>query len=221
MIKIFIESGVNASKKYDKETTNEQDFIMKVIAKYFPECQYGKDYEVVGTGGWNNLHNLKFEFESNNDTGGCNLVIFDADENKNGGGYLIRKSAIQKEMPLIKDDELFLWPDNQSDGDFEMLLSNIINENHQCILDGYELFEKEIKKHDPHEEKYDLPGRKGEMYTYISIQKMSSKQKSLFAKGYWLFDNQEYWNLSNDYLNPLITFLDKHFVKSKSNNNDE
>ena len=29
MIKVFIESGVNAAKKYDKETTNEQDFIVE------------------------------------------------------------------------------------------------------------------------------------------------------------------------------------------------
>ena len=36
MIKIFIESGVNAARKHDKETTNEQDFIVKVIAKHFP-----------------------------------------------------------------------------------------------------------------------------------------------------------------------------------------
>ena len=39
MIKIFIESGVNAAKKsgvnaakkHDKETTNEQDFIVKKV----------------------------------------------------------------------------------------------------------------------------------------------------------------------------------------------
>ena len=35
MIKIFIESGVNAAIKHDKETTNEQDFLVKVIAKFF------------------------------------------------------------------------------------------------------------------------------------------------------------------------------------------
>ena len=42
MIKIFIESGVNDAKKHEKETTNEQDFIMKVIAKHFPKCKYVK-----------------------------------------------------------------------------------------------------------------------------------------------------------------------------------
>ena len=45
MIKIFIESGVNAAQKHDKETTNEQDFIVKVIAKHFPKCQYKKDFD--------------------------------------------------------------------------------------------------------------------------------------------------------------------------------
>jgi hypothetical protein len=172
MIKIFIESGVNAAKKHNKETTNEQDFIVKVIAKHFPKCQYGTDYEIVGTGGWKNLPILAFEFKSNSDVGGTNLVIFDADENKNGGGYAKRQTEITSQMPSTIDYELFLWPDNHADGDFEMLLSKIINPEHQCLLDCYENFEDEVRANDPEEVKYDTPGRKGEMY-FLSGKKLS------------------------------------------------
>lgn len=55
MIKILIESGVNAAQKHDKETTNEQDFIVKVIAKHFPNCKYKVDFDVIGINGWTNI----------------------------------------------------------------------------------------------------------------------------------------------------------------------
>ena len=74
MIKIFIESGVNAAKKHDKETTNEQDFIVKVIAKHFPNCKYKVDFDVIGINGWTNIPKNEYEFKENSDKGFSNLV---------------------------------------------------------------------------------------------------------------------------------------------------
>jgi hypothetical protein len=215
MIKIFIESGVNAAKKHDKETTNEQDFIVKVIAKHFPNCQYKKDYDVIGTNGWTNIPNSEYEFKENTDNGFQNLVIFDADEDKNGGGFAKRLADILALKSDSIDFDLFLWPDNQSDGDFELLLSKIINPEHQCLLDCYENFEKEVRANDPEEIKYETPGRKGEMYSYISLQKMSQNQKGKLNKGYWQFDNPDYWDLSSDALKPLIEFL-RQYLENQS-----
>ena len=215
MIKVFIESGVNAAKKYDKETTNEQDFIVKVIAKHFPKCQYKKDFDVIGTNGWTNIPNNEYEFKENTDNGFANLVIFDADEKRNGGGFAIRQAEIQALKSDSIDFDLFLWPDNQTDGDFELLLSKIVNSEHQCLLDCYEHFEDEVRANDPEEEKYDTPGRKGEMYSYISLQKMSQKQKKELSKGYWMFDDSKYWDLSSEELNPLVDFLNKYFGEWK------
>ena len=215
MIKIFIESGVNAAKKHDKETTNEQDFIVKVITKHFPKCQYKKDFDVIGTNGWTNIPNIEYEFKENMDNGFANLVIFDADEEKNGGGFVIRQAEIQALKSDSIDFDLFLWPNNQTDGDFELLLSKIVNPEHQCLLDCYEHFEDEVRENDPEEEKYETPGRKGEMYSYISLQKMSQKQKGYLSKGYWMFDNPKYWDLSSEELNPLIDFLNKYFGEWK------
>ena len=215
MIKIFIESGVNAAKKHDKETTNEQDFIVKVIAKHFPKCQYKKDFDVIGTNGWTNIPNIEYEFKENMDNGFANLVIFDADEEKNGGGFAIRQAEIQALKSDSIDFDLFLWPNNQTDGDFELLLSKIVNPEHQCLLDCYEHFEDEVRANDPEEKKYETPGRKGEMYSYISLQKMTQKQKDYLSKGYWMFDNPKYWDLSSEELNPLIDFLNMYFGEWK------
>ena len=213
MIKVFIESGVNAAKKYDKETTNEQDFIVKVIAKHFPKCQYKKDFDVIGTNGWTNIPNNEYEFKENTDNGFANLVIFDADEKRNGGGFAIRQAEIQ----ALKSDSIdFDWSEGQlSSSRTELLLSKIVNPEHQCLLDCYEHFEDEVRANDPEEEKYDTPGRKGEMYSYISLQKMSQKQKKELSKGYWMFDDSKYWDLSSEELNPLVDFLNKYFGEWK------
>lgn len=210
MIKIFIESGVNDARKHGKETTNEQDFIVKVIAKYFPKCQYKKDFDVIGTNGWTNIPKNEYEFKENTDNGFPNLVIFDADEDKNGGGFARRQADILALKSDSIDFDLFLWPDNQNDGDFELLLSKIINPDHQCLLDCYEHFEEEVRANDPEEVKYETPGRKGEMYSYISLHKMSQKQKGNLSKGYWMFDDSRYWDLSSEALQPLIEFLKKY-----------
>jgi hypothetical protein len=39
---------------------------------------------------------------------------------------------------------------------------------------------------------------------------MSQKQKKELSKGYWMFDDSKYWDLSSDALKPLIEFLKKH-----------
>lgn len=215
MIKIFIESGVNAAKKHDKETTNEQDFIVKVIAKHFPNCKYKVDFDVIGINGWTNIPKNEYEFKENSDKGFSNLVIFDADEERNGGGFAKRQSEILAMKSESIEFDLFLWPDNHTDGDFEMLLSKIINSEHQCLLDCYENFEDEVRANDPDEVKYETPGRKGEMYSYISLQKMSQKQKKELSKGYWMFDDSKYWDLSSDELKPLTDFLGVYFNEWK------
>ena len=215
MIKIFIESGVNAAQKHDKETTNEQDFIVKVIAKHFPNCKYKVDFDVIGINGWTNIPKNEYEFKENSDKGFSNLVIFDADEERNGGGFAKRQSEILAMKSESIEFDLFLWPDNHTDGDFEMLLSKIINSEHQCLLDCYENFEDEVRANDPDEVKYETPGRKGEMYSYISLQKMSQKQKKELSKGYWMFDDSKYWDLSSDELKPLTDFLGLYFNEWK------
>lgn len=212
MIRIFIESGVSAARSKGKKTTNEQDFVEKIIAHYFPEAVVSKDFEVVGVDGWTNIANQSYDFKQNTDESGTNLVVFDADEDRNGGGFEKRKASLEdfKKKAGIEFD-LFLWPDNKGDGDFELLLSKVINAKHQCLLDCYDEFEKNVRQHDPKEEKYVTPGRKGKMYTYETLHKGLQKLGNEIKAGYWQFDNPEYWNLEGEKLKPLVEFLTPYF----------
>lgn len=212
MIRIFIESGVSAARSKGKKTTNEQDFVEKIIAHYFPEAVVSKDFEVVGVDGWTNIANQSYDFKQNTDESGTNLVVFDADEDRNGGGFEKRKASLEdfKKKAGIEFD-LFLWPDNKGDGDFELLLSKVINAKHQCLLDCYDEFEKNVRQHDPQEEKYVTPGRKGKMYTYETLHKGLQKLGNEIKAGYWQFDNPEYWNLEGEKLKPFVEFLTPYF----------
>ena len=174
--------------------------------------QAAQDFEVVGVDGWTNIANQSYDFKQNTDESGTNLVVFDADEDRNGGGFEKRKASLEdfKKKAGIEFD-LFLWPDNKGDGDFELLLSKVINAKHQCLLDCYDEFEKNVRQHDPQEEKYVTPGRKGKMYTYETLHKGLQKLGNEIKAGYWQFDNPEYWNLEGEKLKPLVEFLTPYF----------
>lgn len=212
MIRIFIESGVAVATNTGKKTTNEADFVEKVITHYFPKAVVSSDFEVVGVNGWTNIVNQVYDFNQNTDEGGINLVIFDADEGRNGGGFDKRKASLDdlKEQMGIEFN-LFLWPNNKDNGDFELLLSQVINSKHQCLLDCYDVFEDNVRQHDPKEEKYVTPGRKGKMYTYETLHKGLLKYEKDIKNGYWQFDNPEYWNLDAEQLKPLVDFLTPFF----------
>lgn len=54
---------------------------------------------------------------------------------------------------------------------------------------------------------YNLPNVKAKIYTYITSFKRSNKETENVKGGEWDFMNTEYWDLDNEYLVPLKTFL--------------
>lgn len=207
MIRIFIESGVNSAISCNKETTNEEEFIKKFIQHHFKGIVYKIDFEIYGIGGYTNLENSKPSLEDKKKQD-VNLVIFDADGIYNGGGFDVRKKAIiEMKERMGVDFELFLWPNNHDDGDFESLLLQMINNKHQGVLDCYDSFVKCVERRDSKGKLYELPGRKAEMYTYIDIMRLSKKERDKLHKGYYLFDNDQYWDLDAKAANSLRDFL--------------
>lgn len=211
MIRIFLETGENQAKSKNKKTTNEQDFIVKFIEHHFPTKKYGVDFEVSGLGGKDTLDISAPMFYLKNEED-KNVVIFDADTDKNGGGFTKRRDAILKQKTALNlDFDLFLWPNNKDDGDFENLLLGMINPRHQGVLDCYEGFEKCVSGRDPNGEEYELPGRKGEVYTYIEIMKLTEAARKELHKGFYQFDNSDYWDLDAQAGNVLKSFFSQFF----------
>lgn len=212
MIHIYIESGVNQAKKKNKEITNELDFVEHFIAHHYPEKIKDIDYKVEGFGGKDKLAMNKSYLEMNPDRD-INLVIFDADTEQNDGGFEKRKAEIEKiKVDNSMNFELFLWPNNSDDGDFESLLIEMINLDHEGVLDCFDKFELCVGGHDPEEKLYDLPGRKAKIYTYIELMKKSKEEHKSFNKGYWLFNRADLWNMEAPASKPLKEFLDQWFA---------
>lgn len=176
---------------------------------------YGENYKdkilVINTGGWQKLEILYNEFAKSTDEGSKNLIIFDADSGDNGGGFTIRYNAIQnlcKKLGIAK--ELFLFPNNSLDGDFETLLENVINLSNKPIIDCFLAYENcilQIKKEDG-SNKFKLPIRKAKMYSYVDAFPKSNKNEEKFKKGDWFFNNEQIWMIdNNDFIRPLFEFI--------------
>lgn len=212
MIRIFIESGVQQSAKRGKGTTNEQNFIEEFIAYHFPKVVKNSDFEVIGIGGKDALEMTVLPFKDNMVNGEQNILLFDADSPANGGGFIFRREELRKKAKELNIEfNLFLWPDNGRDGDFETLLLDMVNQEHKCLLKCFEGFEKCIRGNDPEELKYESPDRKAAIYTYINSFKKSKKESNDIKSGIWLFDHDEYWDLNAKAAHPLKEFLVTYF----------
>jgi hypothetical protein len=199
MTTIFIES------KHLK--TPEANFVKTYINEKFPDF---KDFEIIPLNGWEGLWKTNKLIE-NKDLGIQNVVLFDADTLENSGGFKERKAKIE----TIKTEqgvefELFLFPNNLLDGDFELVLENIINQEHKKLLDCFEEYEKCVDNSKGDSSlKYKLPIRKAKIYSYVDAFPKSRKQNERFKNGDWFFENKTYWNLDDKFLINLKQFIEK------------
>ena len=198
MTYIFLETG--------KPATSEAVFITTLIENLGYNISSNK---VEFVNGYKNLVNVIPTIKARCAEGGKVVIIFDADSLGNNGGYETRKKEIEEVLGENNAQaELFLFPNNEEDGDFETLLEHLIQkEKHTQMLDCYADYETCLGNDYVH------PNLKGKIFTYISAMKMSSSKRRKLGNGEWMFDNAEYWDLNSDYLKPLKEFLQQHCSK--------
>lgn len=211
MVKIFIEG--------EKRDVPEYKFLEAVLTHWDVPSD---KYVIVATNGYKNLMNSTEIMtnvrlmQSNTDEGGVNLVIFDADTEKNEGGYDKRKEELLKRKEeLGLEFELFLWPDNRSDGDVEVLMERIARQDlYPEFFDCFSKYERCISQRKkinglPF---YQTPNRKGKLHTYFHALPISNTKKKKFGKGFWRWEDAEIWNLDSEALEPLKEFIKKHLL---------
>jgi hypothetical protein len=199
MNRVYIETSGK-----ENQPTYEHRFFEILLKKYNVSA------EIIGVGGWKKLSLFDDKFRDTTKSGGQNLVIFDADGYWNEGGFEKRTKELLAEREKLKIDfELFLLPNNQSDGDLETVLENIINPKHCRLIDCYLNYENCVGQYNSESNVlYEVPLRKARIYSYIDAFPKSNSQSERFKnKGDWFFENPEYWDLDCDYLKPLETFL--------------
>jgi hypothetical protein len=193
---------------------------VKFIRDYF-EFLFQKKISVGNIGGIINVEGkdkfAKFEnaLLKTTQQNGINLIIFDADTPKNNGGFAVRPGEIITTLKGIEinvnagiKSDIFLFPDNKSDGALEDLLERIINPANAQIFDCWTDYEGCLKKKDS---SYTIPAKKSKIYSYLEVLYGETHQEKELVKD----PNRNYlvekhWKLDNKALIPLKDFLTKY-----------
>ena len=196
MIRIFIESKNRSTPEYK---------FVDTLLKHMGINQ--ASYEIIPLNGKDTLHLAKNQFLQNTAEGGRNIIIFDADSEENLGGFRQRKDDLESKLKKLDiTAELFLWPNDNEDGDFETLLESIARKDlHKQFFDCFNDYEACLGRG------YLKPNRKGKLHTYISSMKLSNSQRRSIGSGEWLFENDTLWNLEAPSLTPIKEFLTSKF----------
>lgn len=193
MVRFYLETG--------KKTTSEYVFL-KTLLKHWGILD--QNYEIECVDGKDSLHLMTNKMKETALEGGKNVIIFDADSAQNGGGFDRRKTELEellREMGVTA--ELFLFPNNQDDGDVEVLMETLMQkELHERFFHCYGDYEICLGND------YQAPNLKGKLHTYISAQKdLSNRQRKSLGAGQWLFNEKRFWNIDRETLNPLRMFI--------------
>ena len=209
MVYIFIEAK-------DKKTP-ECEFLKAILNKLGVSSG---EYEIITTNGYTNLmdsvdaSNINV-LRANTDAGGKNLVIFDADSEKNDGGFAKRREyLLTRRDKLGLAFDLFLWPDNQHDGDVEILMESIARKDlYPEVFECFEKYEHCIsqRKNDQGEPYYVTPNRKNKLHTFFTSLPISNSKKRKTGQGAWLWDEADIWDIDAESLNPIKEFLSNYF----------
>jgi len=143
--------------------------------------------------GKDSIHLVKNEFEINTDQGGVNLLIFDADSDVQAA----LKNINDQKAALGIEFETFLFPNNAGTGALEELLIQLTVPEHQGIFDCFQPFNTCLSGKNPD---YHVPDLKTQIFSYLSFQKLESKEEK---RNYIL----PCWNLDAEYTKPLVDFL--------------
>lgn len=192
--------------------TPEAQFLTAVLLKYFP----GKEYEFIPMNGESNLKRdaIITQIQQHASDGDNCLCIMDADTEAKGWGYDRRKADLETfRHKNHLDFEYFLYPDNSSDGDVEVLMESLARRDlHSIIFDCFEDYEACVsgKKDEKGDPVYNTPNRKGKLHTYITAIKLNKTNRDKLGSGQWLFDNPDLWDLTRPDLKALLDFFDKN-----------
>jgi len=167
---------------------------------------------IYGLSGWTDIQNVHTEFKRNTESGGTNLIVFDADSPENEGGFSKRKQEIEDKVKGLSY-EIFLFPNNQDDGDLEDLLENIINEINIPIFNCWNEFEKCLQDYASKKigKKLTTPAQKSKIFVYLeTLLGKTNDEKEKIKPSKRDYKNTMHWNLNSEYLSPLKEFLERH-----------
>ncbi|WP_187859833.1 DUF3226 domain-containing protein [Helicobacter pylori] len=185
---------------------------------YFQEKFPIKNFKVQNVDGKNNLSKRLLEIEKYDKT----LIIFDADKNYEGNKKEILK--VVSKTP-ISEEQIFLFPNNQDNGDLETLLLKIAK--HEEFINCFESYLDCIKKKEHYKPIKNI--RKSEWYAYLQAlglekffqytwdtEKKSNKKLIIDDKGGDEIEIKDQYKEDYEKLKEVIDFNSKSLVPLKN-----
>jgi hypothetical protein len=197
------------------EGSTDKGFLVFLFEKYGISFDSNEQVNnaIIDCNGYTNISKqtgiLKDKFRIEN--GGKNLIIFDADSNRNNGGLEKRKNYLLGESKKIGVDfEIFLFPNNKSDGDLEDFYCAFFKKDLSFFngcWDGMINCLKENKN----DLTLKLPYAHEKVFSYVDLfesykkgeYKNTKTKRSYFDEGLWEFDF-----INNENLKELCNFLE-------------
>ncbi|MCQ2938731.1 hypothetical protein JT203_02990 [Helicobacter pylori] len=136
------------------------DKVFLEVYLYFLEDLPIKNFKVQNIKGKDNLSKRLLEIEKYNKT----LIIFDADKDYESNKKEILK-VVSKTKQTISEEQIFLFPNNQDDGDLETLLLEIAK--HDEFLKCFEGYLECIKSKEHYKPIRNI--RKNMLYAYLEV----------------------------------------------------
>lgn len=161
--------------------------------------------DILVVGGKDSISKLFPLFKINEKSDVGNIVIFDAD------------NFVEENTKFIEYREkvalgYFLLPDNQSNGDLETLLEQIINPNNKFVIVCWDNFINCLETTSTNT--FYKPSNKKKIYTYLELllgeDSSTQNLKKELGRNY---QNQNHWDLNAPALVNLKQFLDQYFQK--------
>ena len=174
---------------------------------------------LFATGGWTKLAESEALFRQANDSGGLNLIVFDADFDEAkypSGGQANRLAAIQSAVSGFDlNPAVFLFPQPGEDGNLETLLLRLVQPAHQQVMDCYDGYEACLSRCLDAQGQpvyYDTPSDKRRIYDYVNVLPLSPSERERHQEkgGQKIFENPAWWNLHSLAIQPLRSFLNQY-----------
>ncbi|GAA8009591.1 hypothetical protein HpCS36_02480 [Helicobacter pylori] len=141
------------------EGSSDRFFLeVYLLYLYFQEKFPIKNFKVQNVDGKGNLSKRLLEIEKYDKT----LIIFDADKDYESNKKEILK-IVSKTKQIISEEQIFLFSNNQDDGDLETLLLEIAN--HKEFINCFESYLDCIKKKEHYKPIKNI--RKSKWYAYL------------------------------------------------------
>ncbi|MUU28373.1 hypothetical protein F7203_00385 [Helicobacter pylori] len=183
------------------------DKVFLEVYLYFLEDFPIKNFKVKDVKGKDNLSKRLLEIEKYDKT----LIIFDANKDYESNKKEIL-TVVSKRKQTISEEQIFLFPNNQDDGDLETLLLKIAK--HDEFLKCFEGYLECIKNKEHHEPIKNI--RKNMLYAYLEALGLENLTKTNIG----VFDDKgkikEKYKEEYEKLKEVIDFNSKSLISLKN-----